>query len=149
MGVRVPPCQPYNDPKKWISIAKKFIDEGILIEKEDFTIAQLKNLKRYEEIDRLKQELQNKKKELRLQRENQHRQLVQSKLDIIKSIDTSKIGWVNKASKKLNISTTSVRRFLRLYAPEFERQTHFKEQTCFKKYQNSKDWKEYYRGKQK
>jgi very-short-patch-repair endonuclease len=62
---------------------------------------------------------------------------------ILENSDITKRGWITSLSKKLKVSRTYIRRFLRLNFPEIDKQTYFKPRTSVKKYQNC-DWKTYY-----
>lgn len=62
---------------------------------------------------------------------------------LLKDIDVTKRGWLTNLSKRIKMSRTNIRRFLRLNFPEIDKQTYFKPRTCEKKYQYL-DWKTYY-----
>jgi len=119
----------FKDTKKWINIAKTFIDNIENIKNLEIPCSNCnlqtdifipKNLKPKFKKPLIKQRLLNKQKYEQIQKE---------KIPVLlnSGIDFSKYGWVSKASKILNIHQQKVNFWMKRFLPEFY------EKECFKR----------------
>lgn len=123
-----------NDVLKILQNTK---EQELLI--QELSNSQLRFLNLLDELQKRKLLDSEKKKNEKINKINE-------KLELLKSIDMSKRGWIQEAKNKLGVSGTSIRRFLRLYRPDIDKQTYFKGRNQPKKYEFVRNWKEYYRG---